>query len=215
MIEHISKTVGTGANKAAVIWLHGLGATCHDFFGVPEHLQLRQDLCVNFIFPQAPTRPITINNGYQMPGWYDILSLGLERETNVDHLIESAQAIHALIDQQITAGIAPERIALIGFSQGGAVCYQVALHSDRPLAGFIALSTYIANELPTVVRPLPVEIHHGRLDDIVPYELSLQAQAALKARNVPVTHKDFNAPHTVVPDQLEDIAQWLNKHLAP
>ncbi|WP_158583852.1 alpha/beta hydrolase [Salinibius halmophilus] len=214
MIEHISKTLGTGTNQAVVIWLHGLGASCHDFFGVPEHLRLRSDLRVNFIFPQAPTRAITINNGYQMPGWYDILSLGLDRETNVEHLRESAAAIHQLIDQQVAQGVAPERIALIGFSQGGAVCYETAFQSDRPLAGMIALSTYLANDLPNTVRPLPVEIHHGQQDDVVPFELSLRAKEALSQQHIPVTHKTFQATHTVVPEQLEDISQWLNTHLA-
>lgn len=215
MIEHITKTVGTGSNKAAVIWLHGLGASCHDFFGVPEHLTLRNDLSIEFIFPQAPERAITINNGYVMPSWYDIMSLGLERETNHQHLQESAAAIHQLIDQQIAKGVAPERIALIGFSQGGAVCYQAAFNSNRPLAGIIALSTYIAQDLPDQLRALPVEIHHGRMDDVVPFELSTKAASALESKGVNAVHKAFPATHTVIAEQLEDISQWLNTHIAP
>src|SRR5690554_3873996 len=127
---------------ACVIWLHGLGADRYDFVPVVKALELPADHGVRFIFPQAPTRPVTINGGFPMPSWFDILAITPQRVMNLEQLDESVAMVRGLIEQQTAEGIQPERIVLAGFSQGGAIVMRVAIDSGLPLAGVMALSTY-------------------------------------------------------------------------
>src|SRR5690606_31500430 len=126
----------TDAN-AAVIWLHGLGADGHDFAPIVPELQLSANHAIRFVFPHAPSMPVTVNNGMNMPAWYDIMDFGTERKFNAAQLLVSAAAVHALLDREIARGIASDRIFLAGFSQGGAVNFQAGLTYDKPLAGML------------------------------------------------------------------------------
>ena len=131
---------------AAVIWLHGLGADGHDFEPVVPHLDLAPGLAVRFVFPHAPAIPVTLNNGFVMPAWYDILSLELGRRVDDVQLRASSAAVGRLIAREIERGISAARIIVAGFSQGGAVGFELALTYPERLAGLIALSTYFATE---------------------------------------------------------------------
>ena len=124
---------------AAIIWLHGLGADGHDFEPIVPELKLPSSLAIRYIFPHAPSMPVTVNNNMLMPAWYDILEFGEERKLNVPQLLASAIAVHTLIDREIARGIPSDRILLAGFSQGGAVNYQAGLTYDKPLAGMLML----------------------------------------------------------------------------
>ena len=127
----------------AVIWLHGLGASGHDFEPVVPQLGLSSDLAVRFIFPHAPSRPVTINGGMVMPSWYDIFEMSLDRKVDIAQIEQSSQQIKDLINHEIEQGVAPENIVIAGFSQGGAVAYHIALSYPQRLAGLLTLSTYL------------------------------------------------------------------------
>jgi len=129
---------------AAIIWLHGLGADGNDFVPIVEQLQLPSHLALRFIFPHAPVRPITINQGYQMPGWYDISSLSIVENEDEEGIKESSTILSELCQEQEANGIASSRIIVAGFSQGGAIALHCGCRYPRPLGGIIALSTYPA-----------------------------------------------------------------------
>ena len=188
---------------SAVIWLHGLGASGHDFEPALPLLGL-QSTATRFIFPHAPQIPVTVNRGMVMPAWYDILAMLPERQIALEDLEASVKTVHTLIDEQMAQGIAAEKIFIVGFSQGGAVAYHSALSYPHGLAGVAALSTYIA-EYPAIERALapqnskiPVWVGHGIEDDVVPLHLGQQAMEWLKARAWPVDYKTYPMGHEVV-----------------
>lgn len=208
---------GTNAT-AAVIWLHGLGASGHDFVPIVPELQLPPELAIRFVFPHAPAIPITINGGYVMPAWYDILAMNIEREIDYRHIMASADAITALIEREIARGIASERIVLAGFSQGGAVAYQTALSYKKPLAGLMALSTYFAT-YKTIVpsaanKNLPIHVFHGTQDAMVPIVLAQQALDVLALLGHQPAYKTYAMEHEVSPEEIRDISAWLQQVLA-
>ena len=171
------------ANKVinrAVIWLHGLGASGHDFEPVVPQLGLDADMAVRFIFPHAPNRPVTVNGGMVMPAWYDILEMSLERKVDVNQIEESAQQIEDLMAREVERGVKPEHIVIAGFSQGGAVAYHVALGYPERLAGLMTLSTYLATNdnisYSTANKDMPILIEHGTHDPVVPAILGEQAK---------------------------------------
>lgn len=203
---------------AAVIWLHGLGASGHDFAGIVPELHLPESMAVRFIMPHAPQIPVTINNGYVMPAWYDIISMTLERELDEAQLLASSDAVVQLIERELERGVPSDKIVLAGFSQGGAVVYQTALSFDKPLAGLMALSTYFATAdsiaLSAANQSLPVLIHHGNRDGVVPELLGRRAEEVLTAKNYSVQYKSYSMEHSVCPEQINDISTWLQKVLA-
>jgi len=207
------------AADACVVWLHGLGADRHDFEPVARILQRRLD-SVRFVLPQAPTRPVTINAGWSMPSWYDILAMSpTSRAIDEAQLEESARHTLALVEAQCAAGIDPARIVLAGFSQGGAVVLHSAfLRWNAPLAGVLALSTYAptfnANPdlAPDKLR-IPVLHLHGSHDEVVPMALGRAAHDFLAARGVPVEWRDYPMGHEVIPDEIHDIGLWLAERL--
>lgn len=203
---------------ASVIWLHGLGADGHDFVPVVQELGLPESMSVRFIFPHAPEIPVTINGGYVMRAWYDILEMSLERKVDSVQLEANAKAIHALIEQEISRGIRPERIVIAGFSQGGAVAYQAALTCPSPLAGLLVLSSYLATAETLTVNPanehMPVLIQHGTQDDVVPEVLGERAVAALASKNISADYQTFSMAHTLCLPQLQSISSWLQTTLA-
>ena len=213
--------VETQANNidACVIWLHGLGASGHDFVPVVPELHLPDTMAVRFIFPHAPAIPVTINGGMVMPAWYDILTLaGAERRLDTALLMASVEAVAALIADQRKQGIASERIVLAGFSQGGAVAYQLALSYPEALAGLMTMSTYFPTSDTLVPNSanaaLPIHIFHGSRDPMVPESMGLDALAALKALGHEPEYKSYAMEHELCLPQIEDISQWLQRVLA-
>lgn len=206
-----------GAANASVIWLHGLGADGHDFEPIVPHIQLPEGTHARFIFPHAPKMPVTINNGMTMPAWYDILEMSIERSVDEGQLRASATATQALIEREIERGIAPERIVLAGFSQGGAVAYEAGLTFAKKLAGIMALSTYLATkdsiEANTVQQSTPILIHHGSQDPIVPAMLGEQAKQWLEGKGYSVIHQTYPMAHQVCGPQIQDISRWLQQVL--
>ncbi|RRV24357.1 alpha/beta hydrolase [Pseudomonas sp. o96-267] len=207
------------AANATVIWLHGLGADRYDFLPVAEMLQERLP-STRFILPQAPTRPVTINGGWSMPSWYDILAMTPARAIDQAQLDESADHVIALIEAERADGIAAERLVLAGFSQGGAVVLHTAfLRYPQPLGGVLALSTYAPTfsddmQLADTKRQLPVLCLHGRFDDVVPPDMGRTAYDRLHACGVPVQWRDYPMAHEVLPEEIRDIAEWLSQLLA-
>lgn len=203
---------------ATVIWLHGLGANGHDFVPVVKELQLPESLPVRFIFPHAPTIPVTVNGGYVMPAWYDIYEMTLDRRVDTAQLEASAAAVQQLIEREIARGIAPRRIVLAGFSQGGAVVYQAALASDQPLGGLLVLSSYFATAQTIQANPasrsLPILIQHGTRDAVVPEQLGLAAKNLLTDRGYSVEYQQYPMEHTVCGPQIRAISEWLQRVLA-
>lgn len=198
---------------AAVIWLHGLGADGHDFVPIVPELRLPTTCRIRFIFPHAPHLPVTINGGMVMPAWYDIYALTLERKVDTDQILASSNAVKALVDQQIQEGIASERIVLAGFSQGGAVAYQLALSCETPLGGLMAMSTYFATEETIHYHPanakLPIHIFHGTQDNVVPEVLGQTARDCLTQKGFTPEYKTYPMAHSVHPQQIRDISAWL------
>jgi len=203
---------------ASVIWLHGLGADGNDFAPIIPELRLPRQLAVRFIFPNAPSIPITINAGYVMPAWYDILDINIERKIDNSQLIASAEKIRLLVEREIDRGIPSERIVLAGFSQGGAVAYQAALTYMQPLAGLLCLSTYFATA-DTITpnsanKKLPILICHGLQDRMVPEQQGRIAQQRLTAMGYNTQYKSYPMEHAVCPQEIADISRWLQQVLS-
>ena len=199
---------------ACVIWLHGLGADRYDFLPVAEALQ-ESLLTTRFVLPQAPTRPVTINGGYEMPSWYDIKSMSPDRSIRLEELEVSAKMVTDLIEAQKRTGIDASRIFLAGFSQGGAVVFHTAyLNWEGPLGGVIALSTYAPTfgdelELSASQQRIPALCLHGQYDDVVQNAMGRSAYEHLKTRGVTVTWQEYPMGHEVLPEEIRDIGTWL------
>lgn len=202
----------------SVIWLHGLGASGHDFEPVVPQLGLSKDLAIRFLFPHAPQRPVTINGGMIMPAWYDIFEMSLERKVDIAQIEEASQQIQDLITREIERGVAPEHIVIAGFSQGGAVAYHVALGYPKRLAGLMALSTYFATNnninYSAANKDMPILIEHGTQDPVVPVMLGEQAQQLLSAKGYKVDYRTYPMAHQVCMPQIQGIGVWLNEVLA-
>ncbi|MGY4662165.1 phospholipase/carboxylesterase [Pseudomonas chlororaphis] len=203
---------------ACVIWLHGLGADRYDFLPVAEALQ-ESLLTTRFVLPQAPTRAVTINGGYAMPSWYDILAMSPARAINREQLDESAKRLTDLIEEQRASGIDPSRIFLAGFSQGGAVVLHTAfLKWQGPLGGVLALSTYAPTfsdelELSASQQRTPTLCLHGQYDEVVQNAMGRTAYEYLKHHGVTVTWQEYPMGHEVLPEEIRDIGAWLGERL--
>ena len=209
----------TGENPgAAVIWLHGLGASGHDFEPVVPELGLPQDASVRFIFPHAPDLPVTINGGIRMPAWYDIKSLELGRTVDKDQLMASADSVAALVEQEIERGVKPERIVIAGFSQGGAVAYELGLSYPKRLAGILALSTYFATADSVTCseanRDIPISVFHGTHDPMVPEALGQDSVAKLQDMGYSVEYESYPMEHAVCLEEIHAIGRFLRDVLA-
>lgn len=211
IVEH--NPLGKPIDKA-VIWLHGLGASGHDFVPVVPHLGLPDELAVRFVFPHAPSMPVTINGGYVMPAWYDIIERSIDRKVDTHQIALSSDEIGKLVDEQIRQGVPSSNIIIAGFSQGGAVAYHHALTSEKPLAGLLALSTYFATEsqVASVANTaLPVLIHHGEYDDTVPEILGVRAKNSLIERGMNPDYRNYAMAHQVCMEQIADIGAWIGQ----
>ena len=217
-LEAIESEVGDSPD-ATVIWLHGLGADGHDFEPIVPALALPPGSAIRFIFPHAPVRPVTINNGMSMRAWYDIFSLGGGPEDERG-LRATQQQVEALIERERARGIAASRIVLAGFSQGGAVALLTALRYPERLAGVMALSTYLplagklAAERQSANADLPVLMAHGTADEVIRLDRALSGRDALSALDYAVDWKTYAMGHAVCPQEVGDIGIWLSKVLA-
>ncbi|RJQ78958.1 MAG: carboxylesterase [Desulfobacteraceae bacterium] len=198
----------------AVIWLHGLGADGHDFEPIVPELALPESLPVRFVFPHAPMRPVTINGGVVMRAWYDILDLP-SRKVDVQAVLESAGFLQELIQRELAAGIASERIVLAGFSQGGAIVLHTGLRYDQPLAGILALSTYLptaaslAEERSRANANIPILMAHGRHDPLIPISAAQSTRAALTQLDYSVQWHAYPMQHEVCMEEIGDIRAWI------
>lgn len=203
---------------ACVIWLHGLGADRYDFLPVAEALQ-ETLLSTRFVLPQAPTRPVTINGGYEMPSWYDIKAMSPARSISHEELQASAKMVTDLIEAQQRTGIDTSRIFLAGFSQGGAVVFHTAFKKwEGPLGGVIALSTYAPTfdndlQLSASQQRIPTLCLHGQHDEVVQSAMGRSAYEHLKSRGVTVTWQEYPMGHEVLPQEIHDIGSWLTERL--
>jgi phospholipase/carboxylesterase len=197
----------------AVIWLHGLGADGHDFEPIVPELGLR--IPVRFVFPHAPVRPVTINGGMAMRAWYDILGFDRQTAEDAEGIRTSAAAVTKLIDRELARGLASDRIVLAGFSQGGAIALQTALREPRPLAGVLALSTYLplaatlATERSAANSGLPIFMAHGTADTVLPLSLAESSRRTLEALGYEVEWHAYPMPHSVCMEEVSAIGAWL------
>ena len=204
---------------AAVIWMHGLGADGHDFESIVPALGLPDPSAIRFIFPNAPVRPVTINNNIPMRAWYDIITLGGGAREDEQGIRESGDYINTLIDEQIALGIESNRIVVAGFSQGGAIALYVGTRASQPLAGIMALSTYLvlgdqlASASTPASREQPILMVHGAHDQVVPMDRGLQARQLLEAQGHQVQWHDYPMAHEVCMPEVQVISAWLQQVL--
>jgi phospholipase/carboxylesterase len=215
-LETIERISHPGSNPTAVIiWLHGLGADCNDF--VPLIPELKLDKCVKFIFPNAPMRPITINNGYVMRGWYDIRELSaksLGESADTTGINQSVGLINQIIDEQLSFGFKPEQIIIAGFSQGGVMSYVTGLSSKHKLGGIIALSGYLPNVDSFIAtnynnKTVPIFAAHGIEDPLVPYLAGTNASQKLIASGFNLNWHEYPMEHSVCAEEVQDLSAWV------
>ncbi len=208
-----------GDHKASVIWLHGLGADGHDFEPVIPALQLPQDHGIKFIFPHAPERPVTINGGMVMRAWYDIKEMDLRKREDADGIEESRQILEGFIKAEKDAGIPTEKILLAGFSQGGVVILHTGLRYSEPLAGLLALSTYLAMpdtlsaEADSANAKIPIFMAHGTMDPIIPIQQGKNSADQLKKGDYSVDWHEYPIQHAVSLEEIEEIGRWITVRL--
>ena len=202
---------------AAIIWLHGLGADAYDF--VPMASELKLPVGMRFIFPYAPMQPVTWNNGFVMPAWYDIFSIGVGARQDAAGIKRAEAALGALIARERMRGIPYASIFLAGFSQGGALALHTGLRYPERLGGIIALSTYlplhetVADEVHAANRDVPIFMAHGSDDEIVPLALGELSRDHLRAFTHEITWRVYPMPHSVIPNEILDINVWLSARL--
>jgi len=204
-----------GDNPAyCVIWLHGLGADGHDFAPIVPELGLPEEPAVRFIFPHAPQQPVTVNGGYVMRAWYDVMGIDLTTQQDQAGIENSAKLVSQLIDDQISQGIPENKIILAGFSQGGAMALHIGLRSHYKLAGVMALSTYLplAEELPlqaaTSSTP-PIFMAHGHYDPVVPMLAGMHSKHLMESLGYRIVWKEYPMEHSVCGEEVHDISVWL------
>ena len=206
--------------EAAVVWMHGLGADGHDFEPIVPELHLPATTRIRFVFPHAPLRPVTINQGHVMRAWYDIRALAGVRREDEAGVRQSARQIEGLLARERQRGIAPRRIVIAGFSQGGAMALHVGLrHPDR-LAGILALSCYLplGNTLDTELSPanrdVPIFWAHGLHDPMIPQAMAEQGRAQLGELGYRIDWHQYPIPHSVSAEEIADVGRWLERVLA-
>lgn len=204
---------------AAVIWLHGLGASAYDFASVPPQLELPDGLHVRFVFPNAPSIPVTLNAGLVMPAWYDIESLD-ERGHDEEGVVRSTRQVETLVRRETERGVSPDRIVLAGFSQGGAIALHAGLRYPERLAGLLGLSCYLLREASLEAeasapnRSLPVFLGHGLHDPMVPRPLGVMARERLEAHGCAVSWHEYPIEHSVSLQEIRDVGRWLAETLS-
>lgn len=205
----------TGSDPSvSVIWLHGLGADGSDFLPIAQELQLPTTPAVRFIFPHAPMRSVTINQGQVMRAWYDLMMGPEGLEETTEDIDAAAGILHGLIKQEQDRGIACDHIILAGFSQGGAVALHTVLHYPERVAGVIALSTYLPKcdrEITALPcdGPVPVFMAHGHDDPIVPFRYAEMSRDCLLRTGLDIEWRDYPMQHSVCTEEVSDLSQWM------
>ncbi len=208
-----------GPADASVIWMHGLGADANDFYGLPSQLGLPADLRVRYVFPNAPRIPVTINSGLIMRAWYDVYGFDA-RDRDERRIRRSAGWIDELVAREAERGVPARRVALAGFSQGGAMALFAGLRHPEALAGLLCLSAYLplpdtlAAESSPANRTVPVFQAHGTADPLVPADLGRRSRDLLTAAGHPVDYHEYPMAHEVCLDEVRDIGDWLRGVLA-
>lgn len=206
-------------HKASVIWLHGLGADGNDFVPIVPELKLDDALGVRFIFPHAPVRPVTLNNGMAMRAWYDIIGLDRNGPEDAEGIEASRSEVQALVKAEQDSGIAANRIVLAGFSQGGAIALHTGLRHAQTLAGIMGLSTYLplrnslAEQASTANKDTPIFMAHGSMDPMLPQQLGELSRDALQAQGYAVAWHSYPMQHQVCLEEIRDIGAWLTQQL--
>jgi phospholipase/carboxylesterase len=205
---------------ASVIWLHGLGADGYDFVPVVRELETLGAPAARYVFPHAPTRPVTINGGYVMRAWYDIYGNDLVRREDEAGIRQSQLQIEALIAREVDRGTPRSRIVLAGFSQGGAITLQAGLRQEQPLAALLALSTYLPlatqfeAERARGSAEVPIFMAHGRSDPVIPFARATASRDALKTAGYALEWHQYEMPHSVCEEEIRHIAGFLQRVLA-
>jgi len=205
--------------SASVVLLHGLGADGTDFVPIVEELRLPDAHPVRFIFPHAPLRPVTVNAGYVMRAWYDIISFTPEGRADTAGLAQSVERVNGYLRREIERGVAASRIVLAGFSQGGAVALAAGLRFPQRLAGILALSAYLPfpqtleAERSVANADVPILMCHGRLDPVVHVTLGQEARDVLTGLRYPVEWREYPMQHEVCAAEIADVGRWLGERL--
>ena len=211
-----------GSPHWAVVWLHGLGADGNDFAALVPELVRPHWPAIRFVFPHAPVQPVTINGGMRMRSWYDIVSFDLAGRADSKGVDESVARVEALIAREIERGVPASRIILAGFSQGGAVTLAAGLRRREPLAGLVALSTYLPlgtdalarlGDTPEAARRQPVFVAHGRQDPVVPYAAGEDAARRLRELGFAVDFHAYPMQHQVCLEEIDALRAWFEARL--
>ena len=212
--------IETGANPSfSVIWLHGLGADGFDFAPIVPELIGKQWPAIRFVFPHAPVRAVTINNGVRMRAWYDIKSFDFNQRADETGVRESMAQVEALIARENERGIPASRIFLVGFSQGGAIALATGLRNDKGSAGIVALSTYLpmadttADEMTAAGKNTPVFFAHGSSDPVIPVAIGKASYFSLAKMGVETRWQEYPMQHAVCGEEISDMAEWLGQKL--
>jgi len=211
----------TGENPVATILImHGLGADGRDFVPIAEQLDLSSVGPVRYLFPNAPVMPVTINGGYEMPAWYDILAADLVRREDEAGLRKSQASIEALLEREKARGIPASRIVVAGFSQGSAMALMVGLRHAEALAGIVGMSGYLPladltlAERSAASLKTPIFLAHGSRDGVVTLPRATASRDALKAMAYAVDWHEYPMEHSVCPQEVSDLQAWLQRVLA-
>ena len=220
LLETIEEETGPDP-RWSVLWLHGLGADGHDFVPLVPELVRHGWPAIRFVFPHAPVRAVTINAGMRMRAWYDIRDFDLANRADADGVMASSAQVGALLDREHARGIPPERTFLAGFSQGGAITLAAGLKRTHPLAGLIALSTYVPmseqmarESISAAAKTQPVFLAHGDADPVIPVQAGHATASLLSGQGFDVTWRTYAMPHAVCPEEIRDLGDWLERRLA-
>ncbi|HVF65478.1 MAG TPA: alpha/beta fold hydrolase [Casimicrobiaceae bacterium] len=205
---------------AAVIFLHGLGDDGHGWSDMVPALAIPTALRVRFVFPHAPEMPVTINGGYVMPAWYDLLDADFKRRADLDGVNRSRKRVENLLARERERGIVSSRIVLGGFSQGGAIALHAGLRHGHKLAGIVALSTYLIDaetliEQSSANRRTPIFMAHGTQDEVVRFEWGDASRAKLAEEGWPVEWHSYRIPHSAVLEEIQAIGRFIARALTP
>lgn len=218
-LECVERETGPDPRRA-VIWLHGLGADGNDFVPILPQLVRREWPPLRFVFPHAPIRPITVNGGMPMRAWYDIVSLDFRSRADASGVAESVAQVEALIAREQARGTPRERILLAGFSQGGAITLSTGLRQQSPLAGLVALSTYLpevdaaAAQLAAGATAQPVFMAHGSGDPVIPVQVAEHSLQVLRQLGFGVEWHRYAMAHQVCAEEIQALGDWLQARFA-
>lgn len=216
MLDYEFTEIGTEL-EYCVIWMHGLGADGHDFEPIVPELNLPESPGIRFIFPHAHMQPVTINGGFVMRAWYDIIAPDLTARQDHEGIVKSADAVYEIIHEQMEGGFPTNKIILAGFSQGGAMALHIGLRSEDNFAGILALSTYLPLADEVSVPPaaqkneIPIFMTHGLYDPVIPINAGQISKQRLTELGYQVSWKDYPMEHSVCAEEIVDISKWIKQ----